>query len=59
MKTVKNRFGESALYDIEDIVASDVYVVCTACMSVWSDFLSYANSDEYFTEIRGILESSN
>ena len=46
MKTVKNRFGESFLYDIDDIAASGVYVVCTACMSVWSDFLSYANSDK-------------
>ena len=46
MKTVKNRFGEGVLYDIDDIVAIDLYVVCTACMSVWSDFLSYANSND-------------
>ena len=58
MKTVKNRFGESVLYDIEDIVASDVYVVCTACMSVWSDFLSYANSDECYFNILPKYEES-
>lgn len=58
MKTVKNRFGESVLYDIEDIVVSDVYVVCTACMSVWSDFLSYANSDECYFNISPKYEES-
>lgn len=43
MKKVKNRFGEGILYEKSDLGKS-VYAVCTACMSVWSDFLSFANS---------------
>lgn len=44
MKEVKNRFGNGILYEREDLGES-IYCVCTACMSVWSDFLSFANSE--------------
>lgn len=42
MKKVTNRFGTGILYDEKDL-GSGIYCVCTACMSVWSDFLSFAN----------------
>ena len=46
MKELTNRFGTGKMYDIDDIGYGEcIQVVCTACMSVWSDFLSYANSD--------------
>lgn len=42
MTKVSNKFGTMDIYDIEDLGKS-IYAVCTACMSVWSDLLSYAN----------------
>jgi len=42
MKEVTNEFGTGILYEENDLGKS-IYCVCTACMSVWSDFLSYAN----------------
>jgi len=42
MKYVKNKFGEGILYSQEDFNGK-VYVLCCACMSVYSDFLSWAN----------------
>ncbi len=44
MKEITNRFGTGILYDKADLGKS-IYCVCTACMSVWSDFLSFANSE--------------
>ena len=44
MQEIKNKFGSGIMYDMQDIEFCDAYVVCVACMSVWSDFLSYANS---------------
>ena len=44
MKTITNRFGTGILYDETDL-GNGIYCVCTACMSVWSDFLSFANSE--------------
>lgn len=44
MKTITNRFGTGILYDEADL-GKGIYCVCTACMSVWSDFLSFANSE--------------
>lgn len=41
MKEIKNKFGTGVIYDVEDLGKS-IYAVCTACMSVWSDLLSYA-----------------
>lgn len=42
MKTTTNRFGTGVLYEASDL-EHGIYCVCTACMSVWSDFLSFAN----------------
>jgi len=42
MKITKNKFGESKLYNKEDLQGT-VFCVCCACMSVYSDFLSWAN----------------
>lgn len=44
MKEVTNRFGTGILYDANDL-GKGIYCVCTACMSIWSDFLSFANSE--------------
>ena len=42
MKIATNRFGTGVLYEASDL-GHGIYCVCTACMSVWSDFLSFAN----------------
>jgi tRNA A37 methylthiotransferase MiaB len=42
MRYIKNKFGSGNIFSIDD-VDSKIYVECTACMSVWSDFLSWAN----------------
>lgn len=44
MRTATNRFGTGILYDETDL-GTGIYCVCTACMSVWSDFLSFANTE--------------
>lgn len=49
MKTITNRFGTGILYDETDLGKS-IWCVCTACMSVWSDFLSFANSELFKTK---------
>ena len=43
MKIEKNIFGEGSLYEENDL-KEKVYVLCSACMSVYSDILSWANS---------------
>lgn len=53
MKEVTNRFGTGIMYDKNDL-GTNIYCVCTACMSVWSDFLSFANA-----ELVNQLESRN
>lgn len=45
MKNITNRFGTGVLYE-EDDLGKNIYCVCTACMSIWSDFLSFANAEE-------------
>ena len=41
---ITNRFGEGILYNKDHFTKDDkIYAVCTACMSVWSDLLSYGN----------------
>ncbi|MDD2490212.1 MAG: hypothetical protein PHY26_03070 [Bacilli bacterium] len=45
MKKVINRFGQAMLYGEKDIKGK-IYCTCAACMSVWADFLSYANANE-------------
>ena len=44
MKNIKNRFGEGILYSIQDILNNPsvkIYCECAACMSVYTDMLSY------------------
>ena len=43
MKTVKNVFGSGILYESSDL-SGKIYATSAACMSVWSDFLSWANA---------------
>lgn len=45
MKQITNRFGTGTMYDENDL-GDSIYCVCTACMSVWSDFLSFANDTD-------------
>lgn len=45
MKRINNKFGAGILYESKDL-GNCIYAVCTACMSVWSDFLSYADSEK-------------
>ena len=43
MKEHKNIFGEGILYDETDL-KGNIYATSAACMSVWSDLLSWANN---------------
>lgn len=54
MKQVKNNFGTGNLYTASDLDSyNKVYVLCTACMSVFSDFSSYAqNNAKFSTSLR-------
>lgn len=45
MKVIENVFGTGEMNQIED-VNGKIYCCCTACMSVWSDFLSWANKNK-------------
>lgn len=45
MEKIKNIFGEGVLYKEKDLKGK-IYVTSAACMSVWSDFLSWANANE-------------
>ena len=42
MKEVKNKFGEGIIYQENDLKGK-IYATSAACMSVWSDLLSFAN----------------
>ncbi len=42
MEKIKNIFGEGVIYKEEDLKGK-LYITSAACMSVWSDLLSYAN----------------
>jgi len=42
MKNVKNIFGEGILHSKDDL-GNKIYATSAACMSVWSDMLSFAN----------------
>ena len=44
MKKVKNIFGEGIIYEKEDL-GEKIYATSAACMSVWSDLLSFANKE--------------
>lgn len=45
MKEVTNVFGHGKLYDKEDLKGK-IYATSAACMSVWSDMLSFANKEK-------------
>lgn len=45
MEKVKNIFGEGIIYKKEDLKGK-IYATSAACMSVWSDLLSFANKYE-------------
>lgn len=45
MRKAKNKFGEGILYNEEDL-GNKIYATSAACMSVWSDLLSWANSNK-------------
>lgn len=45
MKEITNVFGHGKLYDKEDLKGK-VYATSAACMSVWSDMLSFANKEK-------------
>ena len=42
--TTKNNNCVRWIYEESDL-GKNIYCVCTACMSVWSDFLSFANAE--------------
>lgn len=42
MKKIENRFGCGELFEEKDLKGK-IYCTCAACMSVWSDFLTFAN----------------
>lgn len=43
MKEIENKFGKGNLYNVNDL-GEKIYATSCACMSVWSDFLSWANA---------------
>jgi len=45
LKNETNRFGTGILYQEEDVEGS-IYAVCTACMSIYSEFLSFAQANK-------------
>ena len=45
MKEIKNVFGTGKIYDKNDLEGK-IYATSAACMSVWSDMLSYANQNK-------------
>lgn len=45
MKEIKNIFGTGKIYDKNDLEGK-IYATSAACMSVWSDMLSYANQNK-------------
>ena len=44
MKKSRNKFGESTLFEESDLTGK-IYATSAACMSVWTDFLSWANAN--------------
>jgi tRNA A37 methylthiotransferase MiaB len=50
MFTAVNKFGTGLLYDKIDLANGKIYAECSACMSIYSEFLSWANATpESFT----------
>lgn len=46
MEKVKNKFGEGILYNSNDLLGK-VFCSCSACMSIYSEFLTWANRYPY------------
>lgn len=44
MKDITNIFGSGIQYDADDL-SDKIYATCTACMSIYSEFLSWANAN--------------
>jgi tRNA A37 methylthiotransferase MiaB len=44
MTPTENKFGTAEIFSIND-VKGKIYCQCTACLSVWTDFLSWANAN--------------
>lgn len=44
MKEINNAFGKGNIYGVEDLEGK-IYATSSACMFVWSDFLSWANAN--------------
>jgi len=45
MKILQNKFGKGPIYN-EDDLKGKIYATSAACMSVYSDFLSWANANK-------------
>lgn len=57
MKQIRNYFGEGKIYTEEDLIGK-IYITSAACMSVWSDLLSFANKyKERITKDPSIADS--
>lgn len=55
----KNVFGAGTLYEADDLKGT-VYGTCTACMSIWAEFLSWANSTPSMGKtVKNPLEADN
>lgn len=46
MKSESNKFGKGDLYEATDLIGP-VYCLCCACMSIYSEFLTWANQKEH------------
>lgn len=46
MKSVTNKFGSGNIYEAPDIQGS-IYATCAACMSIYAEFLSWANGNKH------------
>ena len=40
MKEITNKFGTGKLYNETDFLFGDIYATCTACMSIWAEYMS-------------------
>lgn len=57
MKTETNKFGTGVLYDAEDLNGK-TFCSCAACMSVYADFLSWANTNvEKITHVPNLADN--
>lgn len=45
MKFVENIFGKGVLLNIRDLPIGQIYIQCTACMSIYSECNSWANAN--------------